>query len=427
MRVSSGGGIYPGCKEPEDLRRHNRALLLELVRTRGPVSRAELARVARLHVPVVVRITEELVGDGLIREMGSGPSTGGRRPTLLGLVPEAHCALGLNLGTRTLTAVATDLNASVKKQVSVPSEMAEGPEALMAQVREVLRDMIRGCPNELGEVLGVGIALPGPILVPEDSSGVYFSPPSYPGWGELQIGKLVEEEFGLPVLLDNDANAAALGEHLFGAGQGVRNMFYVIAHRGVGGAAITNGVLYRGANGGAGEIGHSSIDFDGPKCGCGRYGCLEAFAGRAAIAQRAARALKLAGGGRMGGREPDEVAAEDVIEAGLEGDELARRILKETGEYLGIGISSVVNMFNPELVILGGSTMKAGELVLEPATRVVEGRALYEIAEQVRIVPGDLGEDAGAVGAAALVLRELFALSVPQESERTAQPERSAS
>ena len=286
MRVANSGGIYPGCKEFEDVRRHNRALLLELVRTRGPASRAELARIARLRMPVVTRITEELVEEGLIREVGSGPSTGGRRPTLLGLVPEAHCALGLNIGTKTLTAVATDLNASVKKQMSVPSEMAGGPEALMDRVREVLGEMVRGCPNELGEVLGVGMALPGPIVGSEDSREARFNPPSYPEWGELQIGRLVEEEFGLPVLIDNDAKAAALGEHLFGAGQGVRNMFYLIAHRGVGGAAITDGVLYRGANGGAGEIGHSPIDLDGPRCGCGRYGCLEAFAGRAAIARR---------------------------------------------------------------------------------------------------------------------------------------------
>ena len=426
MRVSNRGEIYPGCKDPEDVRRHNRALLLELVRTRGPVSRAELARVTQLRTRVVVKITEELIEDGLIREVGSGPSTGGRRPTLLGLVPDAHCALGLNIGTRTLTAVATDLNASVQKRVSVPSDMAGGPESLMNQVREVLLDLIQGCPNELGEVLGIGMALPGPILVLEDPSEVRFSPPSYPGWGELQIGKLVEEEFGLPVLLDNDANSAALGEHLFGAGRGVRNIFYVIAHRGVGGATIMDGVLHRGAHGGVGEIGHSPIDFDGPRCGCGRYGCLGAFIGRAAIAQRASRALKLAGGARLGGHEPDELGAEDVINAGLEGDELAREILEETGEYLGIGISGAVNMFDPELVILGGSTMKAGDLVLEPAKRVVEKRALSEMAERVRIVPGDLGEDAGAIGAVALVLRELFALSVPQEAEQAPEPYRSA-
>lgn len=436
MRVASSGGIYPGCKDSEDLRRHNRALLLELIRIRGSVSRAELARIAQLRMPVVTRITEELSEEGLIQEVGSGPSTGGRRPTLFGLVPEAHCALGLNIGTRTLTAVATDLNASVKKQMSVPSEMAEGPEALMGRVREVLGEMIQGSSDELGEALGVGMALPGPIVGSGDSREAGFNPPSYPEWGEIQIGRLIEEEFGLPVLLDNDAKAAALGEHLFGAGQGVRNMFYLIAHRGVGGAVMMDGVLYRGANGGAGEIGHSAIDLDGPRCGCGRYGCLEAFAGRAAIASRASRALKLAGGKQLAGRDPHEVSAEDVIEAGLAGDELAARILEETGEYLGVGISTVVNMFNPELVVVGGSTMKAGDLILGPAREVAEKRALSDMAERVRIVAGDLDEDAGAIGAVALVLRELFALSVPHEGvlhdggprdgEPASEPERSA-
>jgi len=192
-------------------------------------------------------------------------------------------------------------------------------------------------------------------------------------------------------------------------------MFYLIVHRGVGGAAIVDGILYRGAQGGAGEIGHALVDLEGPRCGCGRYGCLEAFAGRAAIARRAQRALKLEGGRKMAGRDTDRVTAEDVLEAGLAGDELARRILKETGEYLGIGISTVVNLFDPELVVVGGSTMRAGSLILEPAITVVRRRALAGMAERVRVVVGELGEDAGAVGAAALVLRTLFAVSVPYD------------
>lgn len=414
MASTGKGGLYPGCREVEDLRRHNRALILELIRTRGPVSRAQLARIGRLGTPAVMQITEELKSKGLIREAGAGPSTGGRRPTLLGLVPDAHCALGLSIGTRTLRAVATDLNANVQERVSRPSDMGEGPEALLERIREVLKDIIQSCPNKLGEVLGIGLALPAPILNLEESSEVLFSPPSYPGWGELQIGKLIEDEFGLPVLLDNDANAAAMGEHLFGAGRGVRDMFYLIAHRGVGGAAITDGVLYRGANGGAGEVGHTLIALEGPRCGCGRYGCLEAFAGRAAIAARAARALKLSGGETMGGGEPDEVTAEGVIESALEGDEQAKRVLEETGEYLGLGVANVVNMFNPDLVVMGGSTLEAGDLVLQPALRVAQRRAMPGMAERVRIVAGELGEDAGAVGAASLVLRELFAISVPR-------------
>jgi predicted NBD/HSP70 family sugar kinase len=418
--VSTGrGSLYPGCREIDDLRRHNHALVLELIRTRGPVSRATLARVGRLGMPAVAGIVDKLMKEGLVKEVGPGPSTGGRRPILLDLVPEAHCAVGLSVGTRTLTAVATDLNATVMKRLRVSSKMARGPEALMDQVRETLREVLRGCPNERAEVLGIGMALPAPVLESETLAETAFSPPSYPGWGELRIGELVEEEFGLPVLLDNDANAAALGEHLYGAGQGVQNMFYLIVHRGVGGAAIMDGRLYRGSRGGAGELGHTLIDLEGPQCGCGRYGCLEAFAGRAAIARRASRAMKLAGGRDMNGRNPDEVTAEDVIEAGLGDDELAKRILDETGKYLGIGISNAINLFDPEMVVVGGSTMKAGSLVLDPAIEFMWRRALPGMAERVRVVVGKLGEDAGAVGAAALVLKGLFAISVPDEEERS--------
>jgi glucokinase len=217
--------------------------------------------------------------------------------------------------------------------------------------------------------------------------------------------------------MDNDANAAAIGEHLYGAGQGAKNLFYLIAHRGIGGAAILAGELYRGFRGGAGEIGHTVIDLEGPRCGCGRFGCLEAFAGRAAIARRASRALKLAVGKTMNGREPDRVIAEDVIAAGLAGDEIARAVLEETGRCLGLGISNVVDMMDPELVVIGGSTMQAGSFVLDPATEVVRRRALLQADEKVRIVAGDLGEDAGAVGAAALVLRGMFAVSLRDEQE----------
>lgn len=416
MVSHSKSGLYPGCRELEDLRQHNRALVLELIRTRGPISRAELARISRVGLPAVTGIVERLIEEGLIKDIGSGPSTGGRRPALLELVPEAHCAVGLSVGTQTLTAVATDLNATVKNRTEMSSNMAQGPEALMSGVRDTLEEVIQGCPYSLGEVLGIGVALPAPILEREEPAETPFSPPSYPEWGRLKIGEILEEEFGLPVLLDNDANAAALGEHLFGAGRGIRDMFYLIAHRGVGGAAIVDGMLYRGNHGAAGEIGHTLVDLEGPLCGCGRYGCLEAFVGRAAIARRASRAMKLAAVEKMNGKGPNEVTAEDVIEAGLGGDELATSILDETGKYLGIGVANVANFFDPELVIVGGSTLKAGSMVLDPANEAARRRALPQIAEQVRIVPGELGENAGAVGAAALILRDLFALSVPNEA-----------
>jgi predicted NBD/HSP70 family sugar kinase len=407
-------GPHRGGGKFKDRKWFNRAVVLELVRTQGPISKSELARVGRLNIAIVSDVVEELMAEGLVKEIGTGPSTGGRRPMLLGLVAEAYCAVGLTVGTRTLTAVVTDLNATVRGKIQARSEMGQGPEALARRVREVLGEILKELPAGLGEVLGIGLALPAPVF---DTTEMVFSPPSFPGWGELRIGHLVEEEFHLPVVLDNDANAAALGEHLYGAGRRVRDMFYVVAHRGIGGAAIMDGALYRGAQGGAGEVGHTVIDLEGPRCGCGRYGCLEAFAGRAAIARRASRALKLAGRGEMNDCKPDEVTAEIVIEAGLGGDELARRVLEETGEYLGQGIANVVNVLNPELIVVGGSTMRAGDLILEPALRVVRRRALPGMADRAQVVAGELGEDAGAVGAASLVLRELFAVSVPYEKD----------
>jgi glucokinase-like ROK family protein len=406
--------LHQECRNIEGRRRYHRAVILELVRTSGPISKSELARLGQLRLPIVSEIVDDLVDEGLIGERGTGLSTGGRPPVLFGLRPRARCAVGINVGTRDLTLVVVDLNATVENRIKVPSEMAKGPRRLLIRVREALRQLFSELPDSFGEVVGIGLALPAPVL----SSKGTFSPPSYPGWGELDIGSLVEAEFGLPVLLDNDANAAALGEHLYGAGRGKVNMCYIIAHRGIGGAVIVDGVLHRGARGGAGEIGHTAIDLDGPRCGCGRYGCLEAFAGRAAIARRASQALKRAGGGKISGREPDELIAEDVIEAALEGDEVARRVLEETGEYLGIGISNLVNLFDPELVVIGGSTMRAGGLILDPAIKVVRRRALPQVAEGVRIVAGNLGEDAGAIGAAALVLRGMFAVFLPDDEDK---------
>jgi predicted NBD/HSP70 family sugar kinase len=417
LAAASGNGVPHEASGAENRRAYNRALMLEIIRTRGPLSRTELGRIGRLNLAIVSSLAERLISEGLVRAIGTGPSTGGRRPTLLDLIPEARCAVGVNVGTRTVSVVVTDMHGTVRKRAKEPSRMASGPEALMSQVGEVVNETLADLPPDLGEVIGIGMALPAPILNPAQS---IFSPPSYPGWGELRIGERTEDRFGLPVLLDNDANAAAVGEHLYGAGRGVRDMFYLIAHRGIGGAALVNGVLHRGTHGGAGEIGHTVVDLDGPRCGCGRYGCLEAFAGRGAIARRASRALKLAGRPDLAGRAPDEITAATVIEAGLAGDSLAQRILEETGEYLGLGIVSAVNVLDPEVVVLGGSTMKAGEMVLGPATRVVRGRALAGLAERVRIVMGDLGDDGGAVGAASIVLRGLFA--VPMAGGRTKGP-----
>ncbi|MCA3749413.1 MAG: ROK family transcriptional regulator [Rubrobacter sp.] len=404
--VERGDGRLAG-RVTGHLRRHNRSVVLELIRTRGPLSRAALVEATNLSLPTVIEIVEQLEREGLVRRVGEGPSTGGRRPTLVELVPDAFFALGVELGTRTTTVVLTDLRASVRARESVPSRMSEGPEATYEQTMAALRAFEGWLAGPEGKVLGIGVAFPAPVL---GRSGAAFSPPSYPGWGEIRIGELLTRQYGLPVIVDNDANARAIGEHLFGVGQGHDNMFYFVCHRGVGGAAIIDGRLRRGARGGAGEIGHTLVDPEGPRCGCGRYGCLEAFVGRAAVARRARRLLALSGRSSLCGVPLDRLKAEHVIRAALEGDDLGVQIVRETGRYLGVGVANVANLFDPSLVVVGGSTAAAGDLLLEPVREVLRGRALAGIGEGVQVVSGRLGEDAGAVGAAALVLQELFAV-----------------
>jgi predicted NBD/HSP70 family sugar kinase len=356
-------------------------------------------------MPAVMDIVGMLIEEGLVREVGVGPSSGGRRPMLIEVVPEAYCAIGVEVGARTIRAVVTDLHAVVKQRVHASSEMVHGPDALLSQLHDVLDQTLRQHTQGFGNILGVGLALPAPIL---RSTAQSFSPPSYPGWGAIKLGNWVASQFDVPVIVENDAKAAALGESLYGAGRGVRTMFCVIAHRGVGGAAIIDGDLYRGADGGAGEIGHMLIDPAGPQCGCGRYGCLEAFVGRAAIADRAVRALKLAGYSDLNGRPLAAVSTEHVVEAGLAGHTVARDVLAETGRYLGVGVANIVNLFNPELVVIGGATMQAGDLILQQVKQIAGQRALPSLGDHVRIVPSELGQDVSAIGAAALVLRELF-------------------
>lgn len=411
LRIEDGHHRTRGAgKAAKDLRRHNRAVVLEVVRTFGPVSKSDLARAARLSLVTVVEIVGQLTREGLVRNAGEGPSTGGRPPMLVELDPQTRSAVGLEIGPRTVVAVVTDLNASIKVRVRKPSRMVEGPAAIAEQVEAVFEQILREAPEAAENSLGVGVALPAPIL---DSNGRVFDPPSAPKWDGLDVPELISRNFDAPVLVDNDANARALGELLFGAGRGASDMLYVIAHWGVGGALVVDGDLRRGADGGAGEIGHTVIEVDGPRCGCGGYGCLEAFAGRAGMTRRARHALKLAGRDRLAGVEAEDLKVRHVVEAALHGDWLAMRILEETGQYLGVGIANALNFLNPEVVVLGGSTVEVGEMVMAPLTRVARRRALPGVGERTRIVKGELGEDAGAVGAASLVLRELFAVPVP--------------
>ncbi len=381
------------------VRQMNRAAILKLIRERGPISRTALARLSRLTAATAFSIVDELIGLGLVREKGIGASQGGRRPMLFEFNPDAFAAVGIDLRANQMIAMVTDLDAHPLAKVVHPYRGGiDGPEAARL-ISEAAQKAIHISGVPLGKLVGLGVSVPGLIDI---DGGVVVKAVNL-GWEEVSLRKLLNERLDLPLHIIGNADALALGETHFGAGRGVENLICINVGTGVGSGIVIGGQLYRGPDGTAGEIGHMTVDEDGPQCRCGNYGCLERLAAGPAIAERAIKGLKQ--GAISSIRELvkdklEEVTAQVVAEAANSGDGFARSILAETGRYLGVGIASVINLLNPEMVIVGGGVSQAGELLFEPLRQAVQRRALEVPAQRVRIVPAALGMEASAIGAA---------------------------
>ena len=257
------------------------------------------------------------------------------------------------------------------------------------------------------QVAAVGVGAPGPLDI---AAGVVIAPPNLPGWERVPLRQMLRDALSIPTYLDNDANAAALGEHRFGAGRGTRHMIYVTVSTGIGGGLILDGRLYHGASGVGGEVGHISVLPHGPLCGCGNRGCLEALASGTAIAREARERVnrgvptliaELAGG------DPQQITARLVAEAAQRGDPEAQTILHTAMDYLGIGMASLVNLFNPQMIVIGGGLSKLGETLFEPVRRAIRRHAFQAAAQDVQVVPARLGDQVGVLGAAAVALTSL--------------------
>jgi glucokinase len=259
-------------------------------------------------------------------------------------------------------------------------------------------------------VAAVGIGAPGP---PDIEAGVVVAPPNLPGWARVPLKRLIEDGLGITTFLENDANAAALGEHRFGAGRGTRHMIYVTASTGIGGGLILDGKLYHGADGMAGEIGHTTAMPYGPHCNCGNRGCLESFASGTAIAReargRVARGVPTLIADLAGG-DLERITAKLVAQAADQGDVEAQSILAEAMDYLGIGMANLVNLFNPELIVIGGGLTNIGEGLFDPVRRAIVRHAFHTPAETVRVVRAELGDKVGVLGAVAAALAQLDSL-----------------
>jgi N-acetylglucosamine repressor len=384
------------------VRRLNRDAILGLVRNKGPISRTALARLTRLTPATAFSIVDELVQKGLVTESGIGPSQGGRRPMLFEFNPRANVIIGVNIRSFQVRGVLCYLDAVPQVTVARDYDLEAGADAVAA-VKDVIHELIAASPSPPEKLMGIGLAVPGLIDV---SRGVVVQSEHW-GWKELPLRDILAAEFEAPIYVEEDDNALALGEGFFGAGRGVSNVVCVKVGRGLGAGIVVNGTLFRGPDNAAGEIAHILVDPEGPQCTCGNYGCLARMISASAITERAVKGLKQGAKSSLtekAGPELDGLSVAAIAEAANAGDAFAMQVMEETGRYLGIGIATLVNLLNPDLVILGGGVILAGAQLLEPARHVVRLRTFAAPGRRVRIVPAQLGVDAPAIGAATFVM-----------------------
>jgi len=378
----------------DTIRTINRQIVLNYVRERSPISRAEIAHETALQRSTISLIVEELKADGLIEEI-EGESTGGRPPLLLRLRASGPVAVGVDVGTRRTVVATSDLAGRVLEQVEFET-VADADETLDRMIRHVT-ELVK---KERGAVEGVGVSLPG--LVDFETGTALFIP--HFKWREWAVGRGVGEATGLPVIVDNDANAVALAELWFGRPEvrEVRDFIMVLVESGLGTGIVFDGQVYRGELGAAGEFGHMTIGQDAPvACATGSRTCWEAFASeRAAVARYATLS---------GGQAARRLTFDQLIERALAGETAARAALAETARHLGVGVANLIKGLSPEAVILGGRIARAWALIEEDLKAAVAENSVCRGLPAPRIFVSSLGEQPRLRGAISLVLAGKFA------------------
>lgn len=382
--------------------------VLNEVRLGRARSRSEISDHTGLTRSIVVQRVGELVDRGLLLDGTTGPSTGGRPPRQLAFRGDAGHLLVADLGATSVDIAVTTLDCQVLRHIDEPSDIGAGPEAVLDRVESLFSELLATTRNLPGRLWGIGIGLPGPV---EFRSGRPISPPIMPGWDGYGVRERFAEGFGAPVWVDNDVNVLGLGEWRSGAATGHDNVIVVKVGTGIGAGIISDGRLHRGAQGAAGDVGHIQVaDDPSVVCRCGNVGCLEALAGGAAIARDGEAAARAGRSARLEAvlDARGVLTAEDVALAAAHGDPVAVSLLQSAGERIGSMLASVVNFFNPSLIVIGGGVAQSGDRLLASIREAVYRRSLPLATRDLRVVPSSLGPRAGVVGAAAMVADELF-------------------
>ncbi len=383
------------------IRAINRSHILNVIKTLGPVARAEIARLTGLSPATVTAITADLIAEELVFEKQTGDSRGGRRPILLALNPGGRYVAGIKLMEEAAVGALTDLEATIiaRQTVSLPPD--HPVEGVLAVLAGMVAALLAEANVSRRKLLGVGLGLAGIV----DSERGLLRQSPYLGWRDLPLRDLLRAKVKVPVYIDNDVNTLTLAERWFGSGQGVDDFLTLTVGRGIGMGVVANGQFYRGVQGGAGELGHTVVDPQGELCSCGKRGCLETVVGDPGLLRAANAAF-----------ERPIASADELLALAEAGEERARAVFAHAGAVLGRAVANLINIFDPQRIIISGEGVRYGKWLFDPLCAAVDEHAMPALRPDVDITIEPWGDDAWARGAASLVLRELFESPVHQET-----------
>jgi N-acetylglucosamine repressor len=379
------------------IRALNRSTVLTMIKTYGPIARADIARRSGLSPATITAITAELIDENLVFEKAAGDSSGGRPPILLALNPKAGYVVGIKLTETSATAALTDLEAMVVAR-RTQELSGHSPDLVVKELANLVTALLKENNLEKQQFFGVGVGMAGIV---DAGQGLLRQSPIL-GWQDVPLADLLENQLGVPVYLENDVNTLTITEKWFGAGQGVDNFLTVSIGRGVGMGIVINGQFYRGSRGGAGEFGHTVVDPQGPQCECGKRGCLETFVGDIGLLRAASEAVQ------RGEIEQPVSNVDELISLAIAGNPAAQAVFANAGQVLGRSIANLINIFSPQKILISGEGARAGNFLFDPMCQAVETNVMPGLRQDTEIQIDPWGDDAWARGAAGLVLRELF-------------------
>jgi len=388
---------------------------VDLIRFAGRgISRADLADEMGITRAAVTIIINDLISNGIILNTESRSTASGRPPVVLEINPDQGLVAAVDMGALHLSVALADFSARILEETEIAFKIANGPKECLRVADEILKELLKKRGLSTTDLAAVGVGVPGPVVT---DKGMVMAPPIMPGWDRYPIRATLEKQWGTAVTLNNDAELGALGEWAYGAGRGEKNLAFIKVGSGIGAGLIINRQLYGGTTGSAGEIGHLTVDENGPLCACGNHGCLEAFAGGHANASQANKLVDSGQRTLLSEKSLDSITAHDVAEAARRGDLAAQEIIKRSGTFVGIAIAGLINLINPSTVIIGGGVAQVGDLMTGPIRQAVRERSLRASEHGVRITTAMLGRRSSLMGA----LVQAINVAIHDAIERKAQ------